>query len=44
MRLMSKYKMANDSQLTFVDVEKYPCTAFGKNIIYFLVLEWYYFG
>lgn len=44
MRLMSKYKMEDDSQLTFVDVEKYPCTAFGKNLIYFLVLEWFYFG
>ena len=42
--LMSKYEMVDDSQLTFVEDEKYPCTPFGKSILYFLVLEWFYFG
>ena len=42
--LMSNYEMVDDSQLTFVEDEKYPCTAFGKSIIYFLVMEWFYFG
>mmetsp|Transcript_12574 Transcript_12574/g.29806 ORF Transcript_12574/g.29806 Transcript_12574/m.29806 type:complete len:348 (+) Transcript_12574:107-1150(+) len=43
-RLLSKYKMRDDPQLTFVEDVRYPCTDFGKGIIYFLVMEWYYFG
>mmetsp|Transcript_24714 Transcript_24714/g.71311 ORF Transcript_24714/g.71311 Transcript_24714/m.71311 type:complete len:363 (+) Transcript_24714:117-1205(+) len=43
-KLLSRYEMLDDSQLTFVEDEKYPCTSFGKNIIYFLIMEWYYFG
>ena len=43
-RLLSRYKMQDDSQLTFVEDERHPCTDFGKDIIYFLVMEWYYFG
>jgi len=43
-RLLSKYEMVDDGQLTFVEDEKHPCTAFGRDILYFLVMEWYYFG
>ena len=38
------YKMHNDDQLRFFEVPDYPCTEFGKRIIYFMIMEWFYFG
>ncbi|CAJ1947807.1 unnamed protein product [Cylindrotheca closterium] len=38
------YKMRDDSQLRFMEVPDYPCTEFGKRIIYRLIMEWLYFG
>lgn len=38
------YRMVDNEQLTFLDVISFPCTNFGKSIIYFLIMEWYYFG
>eukprot|EP00980_Cylindrotheca_fusiformis_P012199 scaffold2962_cov126-Cylindrotheca_fusiformis.AAC.15 len=45
-RIMSedRYIMHDDSQLTFTELEGYPCTEFGKRIIYFFIMEWFYFG
>lgn len=42
--LFDEYKMEDDRQLTFLNEAGYPCTAFAKNIIYFLIEEWFYFG
>ena len=38
------YAMRDDSQLRFMEVPGYPCTEFGKRIIYRLIMEWLYFG
>jgi len=38
------YAMRDDSQLRFMQVPGYPCTEFGKRIIYRLIMEWLYFG
>ena len=38
------YAMKDDSQLRFMEVPGYPCTEFGKRIIYRLIMEWLYFG
>lgn len=48
--LMDGWPMRDDRQLTFTpdtyrnEPEEYPCTDFGKNLIYFMIQEWYYFG
>ena len=36
--------MKDDSQLTFTNIPDHPCTPFGKNMIYFMIMEWFYFG
>lgn len=38
------YRMRDDQQLRFMEVPGYPCTEFGKRIIYRLIMEWLYFG
>mmetsp|Transcript_43288 Transcript_43288/g.104630 ORF Transcript_43288/g.104630 Transcript_43288/m.104630 type:complete len:211 (-) Transcript_43288:34-666(-) len=38
------YAMRDDEQLRFMEVPGYPCTEFGKRIIYRLIMEWLYFG
>lgn len=40
----NRYAMRNDDQLRFIELDDYPCTEFGKRIIYFLIMEWFYFG
>ena len=42
--LMKQYKMRNDRQLRFIPLEDYPCTEYGKSLIYFLIMQWFYFG
>eukprot|EP00980_Cylindrotheca_fusiformis_P012198 scaffold2962_cov126-Cylindrotheca_fusiformis.AAC.14 len=39
-----RYIMKNDTQLTFTDIPGYPCTEFGRKLIYFMIMEWFYFG
>jgi hypothetical protein len=42
--LSDHYAMHNDDQLRFIEQPDYPCTDFGKRLIYFLIMEWFYFG
>eukprot|EP00980_Cylindrotheca_fusiformis_P012491 scaffold3073_cov66-Cylindrotheca_fusiformis.AAC.6 len=35
-----RYVMKNDTALTFTDIPGYPCTEFGKIIMYFFIFEW----
>eukprot|EP00980_Cylindrotheca_fusiformis_P012201 scaffold2962_cov126-Cylindrotheca_fusiformis.AAC.17 len=44
MMTTDRYVMRDDSQLRFIELPDYPCTEFGKRIIYFLIMEWFYFG
>ena len=43
-QLVDKYVMADNAQLTFLAVEGHPCTAFERSLIFFLIMEWFYFG
>uniref|UniRef100_A0A7R9WA02 Bulb-type lectin domain-containing protein n=1 Tax=Pseudictyota dubia TaxID=2749911 RepID=A0A7R9WA02_9STRA len=38
------YPMEDDSQLIWLRDGTYPCNEFGEALIYFMVMEWYYFG
>jgi hypothetical protein len=42
--LLTDYAMQDDPQLTFLPVPDHPCTDFEKALIYFLVMEWFFFG
>jgi hypothetical protein len=42
--LMNRYIMKNDQQLTFTSVAGCPCAPFETSLIYFLIMEWFYFG
>uniref|UniRef100_A0A7S2A580 Bulb-type lectin domain-containing protein n=1 Tax=Trieres chinensis TaxID=1514140 RepID=A0A7S2A580_TRICV len=41
--LLEDYEMEDDSQLTFKKQGK-QCTEFSENLIYFMIMEWFYFG
>jgi len=38
------YQLEDDSQLTFRPDENHMCNLFGRNLIYFMVNQWFYFG
>jgi hypothetical protein len=38
------YQMEDDVQLTFRPNENHMCNLFGRNLIYFMVMQWFYFG
>lgn len=42
--LIDNYVMESGSQLTFLAVAGYACTEFETSLIYFLIMEWFYFG
>jgi hypothetical protein len=42
--LIMDYAIQDNQQLTFLAVPDHPCTDFEKALIYFLVMEWFYFG
>lgn len=42
--LLTGYPMVNSRTLTFVEPADHRCTAFESSLIYFLVLEWFYYG
>jgi hypothetical protein len=42
--LRENYAMHNDDQLRFIELPDYPCTEFGKRLIYFLIWQAFYFG
>lgn len=42
--LLDRYRMEDDEQLSFAPVEGCPCGELEQALIYFLVLEWFYFG
>ena len=42
--LIDQYKIRDDYQLTFKLHGNKECNAFAKNLMYFMVEEWFYFG
>ena len=42
--LIDQYKMRDDDQLTFKSHGNKECKVFAKNLMYFMVEEWFYFG
>ena len=42
--LLQSYAMQDNIQLTFLTIPDHPCTDLQKALIYFLVMEWFYFG
>ena len=42
--VVSEYAARTEDWLTFQSVEGYPCDDFERALVYFLVMEWFYFG
>lgn len=42
--LLALYPMKNHGALTFVPVDGHPCREFDRALIFFLVLEWFFYG
>jgi hypothetical protein len=42
--LQQRYVMKDDQQVAFTPVSGYSCTAFERSLIYFLIVEWFYYG
>ena len=42
--MKTDYQMSDSEQLVFSEIEGHPCSDFEMSLIFFLVMEWFYFG
>ncbi|MCO4792351.1 MAG: hypothetical protein KC493_01470 [Bacteriovoracaceae bacterium] len=43
-QILKKYKMKDDSQLVFSEISGSSCTEQDRALIYYFIMEWFYFG